>query len=564
MISRRLTNMICALDEGFGVRVIVETPDSKCGYVQDLTTAEAVALRSALTRSDDLDAVYKQRDEARAKEDAGIKALTLAMEGIERLTKERDAARVDLHVAKETQANLRNEKAALAKQSADLSAAVAQMTEAAEETFSYRDLKDRLADAVSERNRLKQRVAEMTSGKPAAWLVRGQYGYCYRDTEEQARATYQDATLIPLFLANGGPEAAELAAKVEATGKELADARADLDDAAELQRQAENRAFSLEKLLSAEKRMREETRLDLVKAQEERDAWQLSQGTVAREKEALKARVETLLSGEYLAANALAAAEKRAERAEFDRDNAVSGRTSAQHLLKAAEARVRTLETEAKHLSTAYKNACASAARNIERVKVLEGDAVPCRWAVVNDRDSIEFSWKDKADAEREVASRGGTVEPLYRHPPKTGEPVAWLVRYPDRAGANPCIDEETADSMVRGYGCTKVPLYEAPPPAALGVTDERCVVLEVDRLRTVNVKGPDHLIGSRAQAEERAKALHGTAYRLVPIDAPVVDIAAIRKALATLRGVRIWTGGDLETGAAAFTAIEAAIGEKA
>ena len=190
MISRRLTNMICALDDGFGVRVIVETPDSKCGYVQDLTTAEAVALRFALTRSDDLDAVYKQRDEARAKEDAGIKALTLAMEGIERLTKERDAARVDLHVAKETQANLRNEKAALAKQSADLSAAVAQMTEAAEETFSYRDLKDRLADAVSERNRLKQRVAEMTSGKPAAWLVRGQYGYCYRDTEEQARAIY--------------------------------------------------------------------------------------------------------------------------------------------------------------------------------------------------------------------------------------------------------------------------------------------------------------------------------------------------------------------------------------
>ena len=75
------------------------------------------------------------------------------MEGIERLTKERDAARVDLHVAKETQANLRNEKAALAKQSADLSAAVAQMTEAAEETFSYRDLKDRLADAVAQLDR---------------------------------------------------------------------------------------------------------------------------------------------------------------------------------------------------------------------------------------------------------------------------------------------------------------------------------------------------------------------------------------------------------------------------
>lgn len=533
MISRRLTNMICALDDGFGVRVIVETPDSKCGYVQDLTTAEAVALRFALTRSDDLDAVYKQRDEARAKEDAGIKALTLAMEGIERLTKERDAARVDLHVAKETQANLRNEKAALAKQSADLSAAVAQMTEGAEETFSYRDLKDRLADAVSERNRLKQRVAEMTSGKPAAWLVRGQYGYCYRDTEEQARATYQDATLIPLFLANGGPEAAELAAKVEATGKELADARADLDDAAELQRQAENRAFSLEKLLSAEKRMREETRLDLVKAQEERDAWQLSQGTVAREKEALQKRVETLLSGEYLAANALAAAEKRAAKAEFDRDNAVSGRTSAQHLLKHAEARVRTLETEAKHLRTACENACTSAARNVERVKVLEGDAVPALWAVIQPSGHIGPCYKTKERAETVAPDYDTTtVEPLYRHPPKTGEPVAWRIESPGYATTFRA-SEAVAAQMAEQEKGKITPLYEAPPPAAIGVTDERCVVLEVDRLRTVNVKGPDHLIGSRAQAEERAKALHGTAYRLVPIDAPVVDVAAIRKALS-------------------------------
>ena len=481
----RISNMVKSLDEGDGVTVEVSTHDGKCSYAHDLDKDETTDLVEALD------------------------------------TWGRDCSCCD---------DLREQVTRLTNTNTELSAAVAQMTEATEETFSYRDLKDRLADAVSERNRLKQRVAEMTSGKPAAWLVRGQYGYCYRDTEEQARATYQDATLIPLFLANGGPEAAELAAKVEATGKELADARADLDDAAELQRQAENRAFSLEKLLSAEKRMREETRLDLVKAQEERDAWQLSQGTVAREKEALKARVETLLSGEYLAANALAAAEKRAEKAEFDRDNAVSGRTSAQHLLKAAEARVRTLETEAKHLRAACENACTSAARNVERVKVLEGDAVPALWAVIQPSGHVGPCYKTKERAETVAPDYGRTtVEPLYRHPPKTGEPVAWLVRYPDRAGANPCIDEETADSMVRGYGCTKVPLYEAPPPAALGVTDERCVVLEVDRLRTVNVKGPDHLIGSRAQAEERAKALHGTAYRLVPIDAPVVDIAAIR-----------------------------------
>lgn len=484
----RISNMVKSLDEGDGVTVEVSTHDGKCSYAHDLGKDETTDLVEALD------------------------------------TWGRDCSCCD---------TLREQVTRLTNTNTELSAAVAQMTEAAEETFSYRDLKDRLADAVSERNRLKQRVAEMTSGKPAAWLVRGQYGYCYRDTEEQARATYQDATLIPLFLANGGPEAAELAAKVEATGKELADARADLDDAAELQRQAENRAFSLEKLLSAEKRMREETRLDLVKAQEERDAWQLSQGTVAREKEALKARVETLLSGEYLAANALAAAEKRAEKAEFDRDNAVSGRTSAQHLLKHAEA----------------------------RVKVLEGDAVPALWAVIQPSGHVGPCYKTKERAET-VAPHFGTttVEPLYRHPPKpAGEPVAWRwIGF-----GSPTVGlRRPGDNWT---GVTDIaPLYEAPPPAAIGVTDERCVVLEVDRLRTVNVKGPDHLIGSRAQAEERAKALHGTAYRLVQIDAPVVDIAAIRKALATLRGVRIWTGGDLETGAAAFTAIEAAIGEKA
>lgn len=83
--------------------------------------------------------------------------------------------------------------------------------------------------------------------------------------------------------------------------------------------------------------------------------------------------------------------------------------------------------------------------------------------------------------------------------------------------------------------------------------------MLEVDRLRTVNVKGPDHLIGTRAQAEERAKALHGTAYRLVQIDAPVVDVVAIRTVIADLRETF-----PTQTGEQSARLLLAAIGEKA
>jgi len=452
----RISNMVKSLDEGDGVTVEVSTHDGKCSYAHDLDKDETTDLVEALDTwgrdcscCDDLREQVTRLTNTNAELSAAVAQMTSGVPVAWRVDGPGGARYFTFEAPAQE----------LAVQRGQVAAPLFAAPPAVEETFSYRDLKDRLADAVSERNRLKQRVAEMTGGKPAA----------------------------------------ELAAKVEATGKELADARADLDDAAELQRQAENRAFSLEKLLSAEKRMREETRLDLVKAQEERDAWQLSQGTVAREKDALKARVETLLSGEYLAANALAAAEKRAEKAEFDRDNAVSGRTSAQHLLKHAEA----------------------------RVKVLEGDAVPVMWRIAPTPDHTPCSTSSKAIADK-WAKEGSTIEPLYRHPPKTGEPVAWRwIGF-----GSPTVGlRRPGDNWT---GVTDItPLYEAPPPAAIGVTDERCVVLEVDRLRTVNVKGPDHLIGSRAQAEERAKALHGTAYRLVPIDAPVVDVAAIRKALS-------------------------------
>lgn len=104
--------------------------------------------------------------------------------------------------------------------------------------------------------------------------------------------------------------------------------------------------------------------------------------------------------------------EKRAEAAESNcgewKGRAITAKTDRDEALAAYETARRARDAAEKALDLAEA-----------RVKVLEGDAVPCRWAVVDDRDGIEFSWKDKANAEREVASRGGTVEPLYRHPPK-------------------------------------------------------------------------------------------------------------------------------------------------
>lgn len=70
---------------------------------------------------------------------------------------------------------------------------------------------------------------------------------------------------------------------------------------------------------------------------------------------------------------------------------------------------------------------------------------------------------------------------------------------------------------------------------------------------------------GTRFEAEERTM-IDGDAkvMRLVPADAPVVDVDKIREALKTLRSIRVWTAGDLQTGADAFAAIAAAIGEEA
>lgn len=250
-------------------------------------------------------------------------------------------------------------------------------------------------ERMDERDALRAQVAEMTSGEPVAWRVDGPGGIRFFSWESSARelAAQQGRTIAPLFAAaQPFPQAAELGAKYE-----------------------------------AEKLAHGNTHKALA--------------NVIADRTAIQARVNTLLSGEYLAANALAAAEKRAATAE---GNVVHYRTKAE----AAEA----------------------------RVKVLEGDAVPFRWALVTPGNTVHSYYLGKAEAE--VASMGTVdiVTPLYRHPPKTGEPVAWDV-VGDDGMAIACDDEIHADKILDEHGGRKRPLYEAPPPAAVDVSHIRTLI---------------------------------------------------------------------------------------
>lgn len=142
------------------------------------------------------------------------------------------------------------------------------------------------------------------------------------------------------------------------------------------------------------------------------------------------------------------------------------------------------------------------------RVKVLEGSAEPVAWAIGGERVLAVFT-------DRLVAQRawGGRAEPLYRHPPKpAGEPVAY------------------------------------------GVEDERWAALSTKWDTFAIVDGASREVGTREQAHKAATGFREPV-RIIPADAPVVDVAAIRKAIEHL--VDIHAYGAVGT-------LRAAIGEKA
>ena len=161
------------------------------------------------------------------------------------------------------------------------------------------------------------------------------------------------------------------------------------------------------------------------------------------------------------------AAEARADRAESDcgewQGRALTAKTDRDEALVAYQtarrARDAAEESEAA-TAKAHNEAVKALAEANARVHELETSAEPYRWLRRDRRTGAVFVY-DRAIGPGD----GYEVVPLYLHPPKpAGKAVAWLVRYPGRSGSNPCIDEETADGMVRRHGCTKVPLYEAPP----------------------------------------------------------------------------------------------------
>lgn len=268
----------------------------------------------------------------------------------------------------------------------------------------------------------------------------------------------------------------------------------------------------------------------------------------------------------------LAEASAEMERARDAATTAIRERMAAVDAQAAAEKRAaESMDKLAKQWTEAWTRAEAAEAR----AEVLEGDAVPFEWGIFSPDDRMQESFvtKGEADADLEYYPKKFFVSPLYRHPPRpAGKPAVWAIVFSD--GMVNCYATELDARQSQSFGRGRLtPLYEAPPPAAIGVTDERFAVVGSDAPHGGNWTvwiDENHTVGSRAdtrRAFERLYAAEGRTYshvRLVDADAPTVNVAAIRKALKALRSVRIWTGGDLETGAAAFTAIEAAIGEKA
>lgn len=436
--------------------------------------------------------------------------------------KQRDEARVDL--ARETGQHVATR--------ADLDLARKGVVE--EQARADGLLKDVCALEI-ERDDLRAQVAQMTSGVPVGWLLTYSNGdveaTAYDDRRASVLSVHPSTKAEPLFLAtNGGPQAAELAAKLEALGIELA----------------------------REKRMREETRKDLVAANDEVLA--------------LKARVATLLSGERLTKDALAAAEKgcdnwkdRALLAEDAATKAIKDRAAAESDVRHLKDETRRMEREASVNLSRLTDArrCVEAAES--RLRDLETSAEPAAWGIVDSCNVVQGAYLSNAQAEEAIADLLWSVAPLYRHPPKTGEPVAWLVRFPFNSteGMTACAIEETADKLASLYNGQKIALYEAPPPAALAIWRDAFVIANLDDqdVGFINpgARGGSGFVTSSKVEAQRASGGKWAPFRLVPIGTHAVNIPAIRTVIADLRETF-----PTQTGEQSARLLLAAIGEKA
>lgn len=255
-------------------------------------------------------------------------------------------------------------------------------------------------------------------------------------------------------------------------------------------------------------------------------------------------------------------AEERAEKAEMGLANAKAGWTHAAVRVEALveenkrlQSRLAEVEAERDDIRTHGVTILQIGAERdaaLARVKALEGDADPVQGVYIKN-GLIYLGWRTDG-------------EPLYRHPPKTGEPVAWKIKTSRQIEA--AVSEPYAMRLQR-EGAVVTPLYEAPPPVALGVEGEEFAVRAVGEKDVCAFQWMnDHEVrdvGTRAETTQLARSMGpgATVVRVVPADAPVVDVAKIRDVCNTgIEGVKKFGKASLDV-VLFFEEILAAIGEK-
>ena len=123
---------------------------------------------------------------------------------------------------------------------------------------------------------------------------------------------------------------------------------------------------------------------------------------------------------------------------------------------------------------------------------------------------------------------------------------MAWDV-VGDDGMAIACDDESHADKILDEHGGRKRALCEAQPPAAIGVDGEQHFVAadverrDVDALSVADADEDLHnYVGTADEARAAAsrsneRGRNWAAYRLLPIDAPVVDLETVRRVIRDL-----------------------------
>ena len=175
-----------------------------------------------------------------------------------------------------------------------------------------------------------------------------------------------------------------------------------------------------------------------------------------------------------------------------------------------------------------------------EAEKVAHGDTQRHLTAAIAERDEWQLSHgtlaREKERLKVELHTLRARVVEL-----QAGEPVAWVINYAD-GDKYPTRDREYVDVTLRGLpDATVTPLYAAPQPAApaYGVEGERfgCLVVNSPSMPFLRLlRGQTTRIGTRAEAQAAAdNDDSASVVRVIPADAPVVDVAKIREVIADL-----------------------------